>query len=143
MNSARKTIVFDTSTLLGVILKPKKLPYQVFFHALEYYEPVASPETLAELAEVVQRDKFDRFRAREERLQILKLYLDLVTTIEPMIQVADCRDPKDNKFLSLALSANAALLVSSDSDLLVLHPYKNLSIVTVRQYAEQHQLVLD
>jgi len=143
MNSARKTIVFDTSTLLGVILKPKKLPYQVFFHALEHYELVASPETLAELVEVVQRDKFDRFRAREERLQILKFYLDLVTTIEPTLQVTDCRDPKDNKFLSLALSANATLLVSSDDDLLVLHPYRKLSIFTVRQYAEHHQLAFD
>lgn len=34
--------------------------------------------------------------------------------------------PKDNKFLELALSAKAKLILSSDLDLLVLNPYQDI-----------------
>lgn len=139
MNYARKkTVIFDTSTLIGVFLKPKQLPARVFFHAAEHYRIITSPETKAELVEVVQRDKFDRFRCREERLQQLWHYLGIVEEILPHCLVTDCRDPKDNKFLSLALSAQADFMVSSDDDLLVLNPYHNTTILSVRDYAELH-----
>ena len=38
------------------------------------------------------------------------------------------RDPKDNKFLSLAIDANAITIVTGDDDLKVLHPYKGIAI---------------
>ena len=40
-----------------------------------------------------------------------------------------CRDPRDNKFLSLAVTSNAACIVSGDADLLILHPFQDISIV--------------
>jgi predicted nucleic acid-binding protein len=53
-----------------------------------------------------------------------------------MEQVADCRDPKDDKFLSLALAAGADCIVSSDADLLALHPYRGIAIVTPAVFLE-------
>ena len=38
-------------------------------------------------------------------------------------QITVCPDPKDDKFLSLAVSAKASAIVSGDDDLLVLHPF--------------------
>ena len=46
----------------------------------------------------------------------------------------DCRDPKDNKYLELALAAGASTIVSSDSDLLVLHPWRGVRILSPRAY---------
>jgi uncharacterized protein len=43
--------------------------------------------------------------------------------------VTDCRDPKDNKFLELAISANASCIITGDKDLLILHPFRNISIL--------------
>ncbi len=40
-----------------------------------------------------------------------------------------CRDSKDNQFLALALVSEADILVSSDEDLLVLHPWRGLAIM--------------
>lgn len=128
--------------MIGVFLKPHQLPYQVFFHAAEHYKLLASTETVSEIVDVVAREKFDRFRDRVERQQALAHYLGIVERLEPTVTVMDCRDPKDNKFLSLALSAKAELIVSSDDDLLVLNPYQGIRVLTVRQYAEENGLVL-
>ena len=58
--------------------------------------------------------------------------------MEPTIRVTECRDAKDNKVLELALAAGAAVIVASDADLLVLHPFRGIAIVTpaddVRRY---------
>lgn len=142
MSFAHKRVVFDTSTLIGVMLKPQSLPAQVFYHAAKHHLLITSAETLAELAEVAQRDKLDRFSRRKERLTILAYYQELVLTVGITDVSTDCRDEKDNKFLSLALSGKADMIVSSDEDLLVLHPYQNIPILTARQYAEQCGLLV-
>ena len=41
--------------------------------------------------------------------------------VVPTQRVTNCRDPEDNKYLELAF-AGADTIVSSDQDLLVLHP---------------------
>jgi len=49
---------------------------------------------------------------------------------------SSCRDPKDTQFLALALAlaAEADALVSSDEDLLVLHPWRGIVIVTLAEF---------
>ena len=37
-----------------------------------------------------------------------------------------CRDPDDDKFLELAVSENATCIVSGDSDLLELDPFRGI-----------------
>jgi predicted nucleic acid-binding protein len=39
------------------------------------------------------------------------------------------RDVDDNKYLELALAARAAVLISSDNDLLVLDPWRGVGVV--------------
>jgi predicted nucleic acid-binding protein len=44
-------------------------------------------------------------------------------------RVAACRDPKDDKFLELAVSGRASCIVSGDKDLLALHPFRGIAIL--------------
>jgi putative PIN family toxin of toxin-antitoxin system len=44
--------------------------------------------------------------------------------------VAACRDPDDDKFLELAVSGRADVLVTGDDDLLVLDTFRGIPIVT-------------
>jgi len=53
----------------------------------------------------------------------------LVTTT-----VLECRDPKDNKFLELAISGQATHVLTGDSDLLELHPFRGIAVVTPQQF---------
>ncbi len=54
--------------------------------------------------------------------------------IEIKEKVEECRDPKDNKFLELAINGKATAIVSGDKDLLILHPFRGIPIVTVSQF---------
>lgn len=56
--------------------------------------------------------------------------------IEPIYTITDCRDPKDNIFLELALTCQAQYLVSGDKDLLSLHPYQGIQIITARDFLQ-------
>ena len=49
-------------------------------------------------------------------------------------QSAACRDPKDNKFLELAVAGSAGYLISGDEDLLVLNPFRGIRIVTPAEF---------
>jgi len=40
------------------------------------------------------------------------------------------------QFLELAVNGNAELIVSGDEDLLILNPFQEIAIVTVRQFLE-------
>jgi len=52
----------------------------------------------------------------------------------PEIEITDCRDPKDNKFLELAVTANASCIITGDDDLLVLHPFRNIPILNASDF---------
>lgn len=57
----------------------------------------------------------------------------LVTITE---KIAVCRDEKDNKFLEVAVSGNANIIITGDLDLLVLNPFQGVEILTPEQFIE-------
>ena len=60
--------------------------------------------------------------------------------IEPKIEITECRDPKDNKFLELAVAGKADCIVTGDKDLLVLHPFRNIRIITPKEFLSQFNI---
>lgn len=99
-------------------------------------ELVTSPVLLEELAEVLQRPKFDdRLRqAQVSALEVSEDYAALATivnpeTIEPVISA----DPDDDHVLACAIAAIAELIVSGDNHLLQLKEYRGVRIVPVSQ----------
>jgi putative PIN family toxin of toxin-antitoxin system len=58
-------------------------------------------------------------------------------TVEISEIITACRDPKDNMFLSLAVSASADAIISGDKDLLVLNPFKNIPILSPADFFEK------
>ena len=134
--SSDKYIVVDTSVLISALLKPNSIPAQALERARTHFKLAVSTETLTDLTKVLSRDYLARYRTVDERETFLVLYSELAEIIAITEHVTDCRDPKDNKFLDLALAANARILVSSDSDLLVLHPYRNIHIVTPSMFLQ-------
>ena len=133
MNSARKRIVFDTSALIPIGLHPEREPAQILRQAILYHDVFASQEALVELLAVLSRPKFDAWRPLGQRLAWATLYQSAVKVVEVTERVQDCRDAKDNKFLELALTAKADILVSSDIHLLELNPYRAIGIVGLQE----------
>lgn len=139
MNSA-KYIVVDTSVLISALLKPSSIPALALTQARTLFTLAVSTDTLTELTRVLSRDYLTRYRTVDEREQFLLRYSELTELINVTVQVTDCRDPKDNKFLELALAANASILVSSDSDLLVLHPYRSIQILSPADFLKREKM---
>lgn len=127
---SKPQIVLDTNLLVSVALLEKSVPRQAFELALRSGEVLSSSQTLTELKEVLARKKFDRYVSQEMRLRFLANFLNLTTPIEIAETITACRDSKDDKFLELAVSESATYLVTGDADLLVLQPFRGISILT-------------
>jgi putative PIN family toxin of toxin-antitoxin system len=128
-------VVLDTSTLVSAALRIGSIPHQVLIKALGTCDVCASDETLRELERVLNRKKFDRYVDRDSRSEfaaLIRRHVHLFSVRDGGLEALEptCRDPEDNKFLALALVAEADLLVSSDEDLLVMNPWRGITIVT-------------
>ena len=112
--------VFDTNVLVSAFLFRNSIPRHALDHALKAGSVVHSDETMLELWEVMMRPKFDRYLSVYDRQLILTRFEEISASYFTDKKVVICRDPKDDKFFSLALSARATCIVSGDQDLLVL-----------------------
>lgn len=127
--------VFDTSSLVGAALHPGSVPYRALSVALGMGDVCASEATLAELDAVLSRPRLDRFQTPERRMEFGALvrrhaHLFAVTALDESAVQPPCRDVKDNKFLALASVCGAQVIVSSDADLQVLHPWNGVQILS-------------
>ena len=128
-------IILDTNTIVsGIIFKGDLLRRLVEF-VVDEYEIVVSVETWDELSYVFQREKFDQHLPLGTRLTILAELAARVKEFQPTSVITECRDPKDNKFLALALDAGVGTIVSGDDDLRVLDPWRGIRIVSPNEFA--------
>ena len=129
-------VVVDASTLVSAALKADSLPEQALLRAVN--EPnrlLLSQEVEDEYREVLFRKKFDRYVSIEHRQRILDLIVVAADRIEHPAPVRECRDPKDDKYLALALAGKAAVIVSSDvHHLLSMHPWRGIQILSPADY---------
>ena len=70
----------------------------------------------------------------ERQQDILQLLSAAAIWAEPDIVVIDCPDPDDNKYLELAVSVGASVIVSSDRHLLDLNPWQGVMIIRPAEY---------
>lgn len=120
MNPERR-FVFDTNVLVSAFLLQHSIPRKALDRSLALGKILRSDETLNEVWEVLVRPKFDRYVTLSDRIRVLKKFEQLTHRVLVTTQVSLCRDPKDDKFLSLALEGMAECIVSGDQDLLVLN----------------------
>jgi putative PIN family toxin of toxin-antitoxin system len=107
--------------------------------ALATCDVCASVDTLEELESVLNRDKFDRYLDYESRMEFVAFIRRSVVLLALDAEAASkldprSRDPKDDQFLALALAAEADAIVSGDQDLLVLHPWRGIPILSPAQF---------
>ena len=49
----------------------------------------------------------------------------------------ECHDPRDDKFLEVALNGRADVIVTGDADLLRMHPWREIAIVTPAKFLKR------
>ena len=73
---------------------------------------------------------------KKNELSFLIALLQEAVFIEGAEIVTECRDPRDDQFLELAVNDGAEFIVSGDGDLLSLYPFRGIAIVTPRDFLE-------
>lgn len=123
-------IVVDTNVLLSFLMKRTSTPGQVVELVLQQHQLLFSDSTLQELRDKCVMAKFRRYFSQQEADQFIEQMALAGEHILVGDVVTDCRDAKDNKFLELALSGFAVLIVSGDSDLKDLNPFRGITILS-------------
>jgi len=133
----RDRIVADTNCLISRLSLPKSVPGQAVRQAVDQGILLVSETTLNELADVLARPKFDRYISLEDRQQFLRLLGRVAEFVPAVYTVRECRDPKDDKFLEVALSGKADLILTGDADLLTLNPWREIAILSPAEYMKR------
>lgn len=127
-------VVLDASTLIGALLKERSVPEQALLLSRSHATICLSRPVEDEIRQVFARPKFRKYLAGERAARILDLLTSAAMFLSPVAAVEDCRDPNDNKYLELALAADADLIISSDADLLALDPWRGVRILRPAEY---------
>ncbi len=129
-------VVLDTNVLVSAVFFGAT-PGQVLSHWRDRaFEIVVSREVLEEYVRVGER-----IAVRAPGVD-LGPALDLIAAHATFVSTAPlpepvCRDPDDDKFLACALAAEARYIVSGDRDLLVLSPYRGVTVLSPRAFVRQ------
>jgi uncharacterized protein len=134
MSLSQQRLVIDANVIVSSVLSAQGKSRQAFDLAIATGIVLMSDDVFAELSEVLLRPKFDRYSNRTKREAFLDELLGLVEFVEITDQIDECRDVKDNKYLELAVSGAADLILTGDEDLLVLHPFRQISIVRIQTF---------
>ena len=122
-------IVLDTNVFVSAVLKLNSLPFLVV-RWIDQHDGLLKPAvTEQEILNVLARPHIAAVTIPSFRRDLAKLLAraELIAITE---RIAACRDPTDDKFLELAVNGRADLIVSGDTDLLALNPFRDIPIVT-------------
>lgn len=121
--------VFDTNVLVSALLLPDSKPRKALDLTLEKGKLLLSFSVLAELYEVLGRKQFRQYVDEEDIRSFVAALTREAEWIDVDVRVAACRDPKDDKFLELAVNGRATHIVTGDDDLLVLSVFQGILIL--------------
>ncbi len=122
--------VWDTNAVISAMLLPSSVSRKAFDLASEHGRFLLSAAVIQEIDEVLRRPRFDKYLAEEDRIEFLAAFILQSELVNVTDSMSVCRDPQDDKFLELAISGRATHVITGDADLLVLHPFRGIAIVS-------------
>ena len=123
-------VVVDTNVLVSALVGHGR-PRALVSLLLEEHTILSSTELLAELSDVLSREKFTTVRRSQvnEFLSILTSKVVIVKT--KSIPKIVAQDPDDDVVLAVASGAEAQYVISGDRHLLSLGRFEGISIISV------------
>ncbi len=134
---ARRWVV-DTNVFVSWVIRPRSVPGHAVDRAIDLGRLLLSSETHRELVSVVRRPKFDLYVPVLKRIEFLVVLDEVIDWVVPTRPIRACRDPKDDKFLEVAVHGNADALITGDVDLLALHPFHGVPILAPQDFLALH-----
>jgi putative PIN family toxin of toxin-antitoxin system len=126
-------VVFDTNVLLAAIITEGMCSKLLHRARAGEFSLVSCPFILGELRRILSK----KFRLPGEELDSAMEPISeaIAQVIDHTLMITDiCRDADDNNVLACAEAGKAAYLVTGDSDLLEIKRYKDIGIVSPRDF---------
>lgn len=131
-------VVVDTNIWVSYLIQPASPFVTVLDTITRRHTLLYSHDSLYELAEVLTRPKFSRYITPANVRAFLTEFTQTGEEVIIHTTVTVCRDPKDNMILALAVNGAAVCIISGDKDLLVLHPFEGIAILTPAEFHARH-----
>ncbi|NBC82492.1 MAG: putative toxin-antitoxin system toxin component, PIN family [Bacteroidetes bacterium] len=133
------TLVFDNNVLISAALFWNSNPSKSLRKARQNKNTILSSQfTSSELRLKLLSSKFDKYISFANRIDFCETLARESQWIKPMERIFVCRDIKDNMFLELAVAGKADLIITGDSDLLILHPFRGIPVITPKVFIDQY-----
>jgi len=98
-----------------------------------------SEEIWQEYVNVLNRDRFSRYREFKIHAEIVLGNIEkLAKKYYPDIKLSVIRDETDNRFLELAVFANADFLITGNTNDFTFAEYQNVKIINPSEYWKQY-----
>jgi uncharacterized protein len=135
-------VVIDTNVIVSCILSRKGAPAELLKAWRERrFLLLSSSEIVTEVRAVVQYPRIrNKYHLSDDEIeQTITLLEHDALLVGGDVNVAGSvpDDPKDEMFLACALDGQADVIVSGDHHLLDLKSYRDIPIMTARQFLEQ------
>jgi putative PIN family toxin of toxin-antitoxin system len=124
-------VVLDTNVIISAFAA-RGLCTEVFEVCLEGHTIVTSEDILSETKEKL----FEKIHLPKKTvLEIIDYLKGTAEVVEPEnIKENVCRDKGDVMVIGTALSGKAQFIITGDEDLLILKKYKNIEIISPREF---------
>ena len=127
-------VVIDTNVLISALINSGK-SRKLVLKLLEEHTVILSSQILAELADVISRDKFSVTSSQVDRFISILVKKATIVSVHSIPKVI-LEDPDDDVVLSTAFMGKAEYIVSGDKHLLKIAYYKKTQIVSVNHFIQ-------
>lgn len=134
MTDPKPRVILDTNLLISRTLTPSSLVASAVRLIIDHCDLLVSQATMDEFATTLTRVQSKGYVKQDEALALITAYRGLVEWVPIIEHVQKCRDPKDDKFLELAVNGKADYVITGDKDLLALHPFRGIEILTAKDF---------
>ena len=131
-------IILDTNIVVSFAILAHSRLGQIVNRIIEQHTVLYSEATFAELARTLSRPKLARYLDAQDIELFLRRYEGQGERVQVAQDIRASRDPDDDKFLALALDGHADCILTGDADLLALHPFRDVEILTVEAFAARY-----
>jgi len=130
-------VVIDTNILVSFAIRPN-LGFEMLFNLVAAEGiSLVSEDTISELFSVLSRDKFRKYIPLAQSIDYAEWYLGISELVIVTESVTACRDPKDDKFLALAVSGKADCIIAGDRDLLDMTEFEGIPIYRPTEFIQR------
>jgi putative PIN family toxin of toxin-antitoxin system len=121
-------VVLDTNILVSFAIRPNPEFERLFDFVALHGMSLVSEETLEEVFDVLSRDKFRKYIPLAQSIEYVEWYAGISEQVAITERIVACPDPKDDKFLSVAVCGKADCIIAGDRHLLNMVSFRGIPV---------------